>query len=130
MKHRRGITTTELVCASMVISIVAVTLLPIVRIVSRQHQLATQHLEADNALGNVMDDVAALPYKDVNNNALAAIEVPEWLEKQLTDAQLAVTVSNNHDGKQVTAVLTWQGVNGGIREKTRLHLWVFPGEGT
>jgi type II secretory pathway pseudopilin PulG len=127
MNKRKGITTTELVCAALIIGVVATILVPAMKLVSRQNKSALEHLEAGAVLANILDDVTAAPFIEVTAESLSQTQLPDWANQQLVAARLDVSVEQRDGGKQVTAELSWQGAGNKIRDKVRLQTWIFPG---
>lgn len=126
---RRGITTTELVCAAIVSAVVGLTLVPVLTWIGRQHETAQERLEATTAVSNVLDEIAHRPYADVTPESLSDIALPDWIQSQLLDAALECTASPGHSGKRVVARLSWKPSHGGTREHVTLVYWMFPAGG-
>ena len=127
MNKRQGITTTELVCASLIIGVVATMLVPAMKLVSRQNESSLEHLEAGAVLSNILDGVTASPFSEVTADSLGQTELPEWANQRLVNAELEMGVEPRDGGKQVTAELSWQVSHSNTREKARLQTWIFPG---
>lgn len=125
--NRRGMTITEIVCAAVLTGIVLSSVVPGMYWIQRQNQAASQHLDAIAAVNNVLDAVTAAGFDEATPEALATIEVPDWIARQLTEPELVVTSTDSDGGKRITAELSWLATNSVAREKVSLHAWVFDG---
>lgn len=124
---RRGITTTELICASILTGATLATVLPTVYVVRKQYDRASQQHEARAAVMNLLDDVTAEPYDAVTNESLRDVKLPKWVDDQFVEPALTLTAKPAADGKRISAELSWQASYGSSREKLRLHTWIFKG---
>ena len=125
MRTRRGITTTELVCASLLTAATIGTVLPAVYVVRKQYARTTVRHEARAAVLNVLEDVSAQPYNQVTSDSLKEVQLPEWVNDQFVEPKLNLAAKPNADGKRISAELSWQASYGSTREKIRLHTWIF-----
>ena len=125
MRHRAGISSTEVVCATIVVAVVSATVVPALIFVGKQNRATSQRLNATAAVGNILDEMTAKPYNAVGSEAAAEVDLPDWLREQLSEPKLNVTVEENSEGKRISAELSWESVHGGLRENVRLHAWTF-----
>ena len=115
--NRRGMTITEIVCAAVLTGIVLSSVVPGMYWIQRQNKAASQHLDAIAAVNNVLDEVTAAGFDKATPEALAAIEVPDWVARQLTEPKLIVTSTDSNGGKRITAELSWLATNSVAREE-------------
>lgn len=125
MRSRRGLTTTEMVCAALLTGVVLAMVVPGLHFISRENTAAANHLDATVAVGNVLDEITARPYENVTPGVMKDVEVPEWIVQQLKQPKLDVRVTDSEGGKLVSAELSWLAVHGAAREKVRMHVWIY-----
>lgn len=126
--NRRGITITELVCASLITAVVIGTVVPMLYSVRKQHNATNSHFEANEAVTNILNEISSRPYDQVTTESLAGIQPPEWVRKQLVDANLKLTAEPNAGGKRISARLSWQSTYGSARKNVQMHVWIFKGD--
>lgn len=97
--------------------------------VSQQQRLAHQQVVADQATGNLMEQIASTPWEETTSEKLAAIALPETSVVQLPDANLSVDVVDEDPAtRRITIAIEWQNTPGSTSESVRLVGWKFRAE--
>lgn len=125
IKMRRGFSSTEVVCAAIIVGVIGLTVGPALMFVRHQNRTASQHLAALQAANNLLDEVSSQPFSEVTPESVSAATLPDWLADQLPDAKLQMTVEENSEGKRIEAELAWTSVQGGPREREVVQVWIF-----
>jgi Tfp pilus assembly protein PilE len=126
---RAGFTLFELTITAILLAAVMVTAIPTLAWIVRARQAAERQQAAVLGVGNLMERVTALAWDDITPEALAAIALPEDLSRQLSDADLKISVVSTPEtpeAKRVLIELRWQESSAGTQAApVRLAAWVY-----
>ncbi|HUG92769.1 MAG TPA: type II secretion system protein [Planctomycetaceae bacterium] len=128
----RGFTLFELVVTTMLLGVMAGTLVPLLgQAVRRQRETDRRQLAVYEAQ-NLLEQLAARPWSDLTPEAAASVTLPEACRELLPGARLAVAIDGPDDdgAKRVAVELGWRMRDGVEAAPVRLVTWRYrqPGE--
>ena len=128
-RKQRGFILHEAMMAVGLALVLVVGTTQLLLMVSQQQRLARQQVVADQAAGNLMEQIASTPWEETTSEKLASIALPEPSITQLPDANLSVDVVDEDPAtRRITIAIEWQNAPGYTSESVRLVGWKFRAE--
>lgn len=128
-RKKRGFILHEAMMAVGLALVLVVGTTQLLLMVTQQQRLARQQVVADQAAGNLMEQIASTPWEDTTSEKLASIALPEPSVAQLPDANLSVDVVDEDPAtRRITVAIEWQNAPGYTSESVRLVGWKFRAE--
>lgn len=132
MPMRRGFTMLEMVAAAaMLLALLAVSLkffhaTADYRRTVRQREMATQEV------ANLMERLAAIPWKELTAGKAQRVELSELARRTLPGAKLTIEVIQPADepaAKRIAVALAWEDASRRLGQPVRLTAWRYRGSG-
>jgi Tfp pilus assembly protein PilE len=123
---RRGATMLEMLVAGAMLGTLLAVSLQLYSAVAAQRRAAARRGAASLELANVMERVAARPWRELTAAALAAERLSPSASAQLPGAELKIEVftpAGDPEAKRLTATVRWQDRDGRPPEPLRLTTW-------
>lgn len=129
-RGRCGFTLVETAVSTILLAAVLLTAVPTLGWIVRTRQSAQQHEAAILAIGNLMERITSLDWNDLTSERVAAMQLPEEVQRQLPGAELRVDLSpaaDEPDARKVTLEIRWpESIHGNWSAPVRLAAWVYP----
>lgn len=126
---RAAFTLFELAISAILLAAVMVSAIPALSWIVRVRQSAERRQAATLEVGNLMEQVAALPWEEITAERLAAVRLTEPVSQHLPAAELKVTVSiveTDPDAKRVFIELRWHESRAeSAPTSIRLAAWIY-----
>jgi Tfp pilus assembly protein PilV len=124
--NRRGVSLVELAAAAVLLGMVLTVCAQFLRAIATQRRGLDARRVAMQAVGNVMERLAARPWDEVTAEGAKAIELSEAAAEMLPGGGVEVEVLRPDDqplAKRVTVVLRWEPEPGQPPRSVRLVAW-------
>jgi Tfp pilus assembly protein PilV len=127
--RRAGFALPEAIMATALALAVLVGVAQLLAMVAGQRRLARQHAVAVLEAGNLMEQLMARPWPEIDPKTLAAVQLSEPCRQCLPEARLRVDVApEDPDTKRIRIEIDWRTASGRPVEPIRLLGWKSRGE--
>lgn len=134
MQHksrRSGFSLLELVVTGVLLSVVMVSVVPLMAWVGLQRRAADQHQFALQEAANILERLTLEDWEHITPESAQELTLSDQAQSYLLDAELAVAVVEAPDhppGKRLSVELRWRNPAGDMTAPVRLTTWVYRSE--
>ncbi|QDT24828.1 type IV pilus modification PilV family protein [Gimesia panareensis] len=128
-KPRHGFTLVEMMVSGVLLTTVFMIVVPSLYWVHREQKQTEQRQVALVEVENLMERVAALPYRQINQPTVDKFVISENVMQQLPEADLQIQILETKDlplMKRIQIQLGWQDARNLKIQPVRLTSWVGP----
>lgn len=126
MMTRRGSLLLETLVAGAILGTLLAVCVALLSAAAQHRLVAEQRQRAIVELGNLMERVAARPWAELTESALAAEKISPEAAEELPGAELKIELFADPkmpDAKRITASLRWQDPSGQMRRPLAMTAW-------